>query len=90
MKYDLNTMNIILWIMFGLIIGAIANLIDPYPSKGGILGSVILAILGAILGGILGNVVFGIGITGFNFASIAVAILGALLLIFVERAFGKT
>ncbi|MCL5784865.1 MAG: GlsB/YeaQ/YmgE family stress response membrane protein [Patescibacteria group bacterium] len=83
-------MNIPLWIIFGLIIGVIANLIDPYPSRGGVLGSVILAILGAILGGILGNLVFGIGISGFNFPSIAVAALGALFLMFIERAFGKT
>ena len=83
-------MNLVLWIIFGLTVGIIANIIDPYPSKGGMLGSIILGILGAILGGILGNIVFGIGITGFNFPSIAVATLGALLLMFVERAFGKT
>lgn len=83
-------MNIILWIAFGLILGFIGNLIDPSPSKGGMLGSIILAILGAILGGILGNLVLGIGIGGFNFPSIAIAILGALLLMFVERAFGRT
>lgn len=83
-------MNILLWLVFGLIVGTIANLIDPYPSKGGMLGSIILGILGAILGGILGNMVFRIGITGFNFPSLAVAVLGALLLMFVERAVGKT
>ncbi len=83
-------MNILLWLVFGLVVGTIANLIDPYPSKGGMLGSVILGILGAILGGILGNMVFRIGITGFNFASLAVAVLGALLLMFVERAVGRT
>lgn len=83
-------MNIVLWIIFGMTIGLITNIIDPSPTKGGILGSVILAILGAILGGILGNLVLGIGINGFNFPSVAIAILGALLLIFVERAFGKT
>lgn len=83
-------MNIILWIVFGLTVGIIANLIDPYPSAGGILGSIILGILGAILGGILGNIVFGIGITGFNIPSIAIAVLGSLLLMFVERAFGRS
>jgi len=83
-------MNFVLWIIFGLVVGTIANIIDPYPSRGGILGSIILGVLGAILGGILGNLVFGIGITGFNLPSIAVAVLGALLLIVVERAFGKT
>lgn len=83
-------MNIISWIVFGLIVGIIANLIDPYPSKGGMLGSIILGILGAILGGILGSIIFGIGITGFNLPSLALAVLGALLLMFVERAFGRT
>lgn len=83
-------MNILLWIIFGLMVGIIANLIDPSSTKGGVLGSLILGILGAVLGGILGNIVFGIGITGFNFPSIAVATLGALLIMFVERAFGRT
>lgn len=83
-------MNIFLWIGFGLIIGVIANIIDPSPSRGGVIGSLVLGILGAILGGILGNMVFGVGVTGFNFPSIAVAVLGALLLMFAERAFGKS
>lgn len=83
-------MSIIYWIIFGLIVGALANIIDPAPSQGGILGSIVLGILGAILGGVLGSLVFGIGITGFNLPSIAIATLGALLLMFLARAFGKT
>lgn len=83
-------MNLLLWILFGLLVGVIANIIDPSTSRGGVLGSVILGILGSILGGILGNMVFGVGITGFNFPSVALAVLGALLLMFAERAFRKT
>lgn len=83
-------MNIIFWIVFGLIIGTLANIIDPQPSRGGILGSIVLGILGAILGGILGSLVFGIGITGFNLPSVAIATLGALLLMFLARSFGGT
>ena len=82
-------MNIVFWIIFGLIVGTLANIIDPAPSQGGILGSIVLGILGAILGGILGSIVFGIGISGFNLPSVAVATLGALLLLFIERAFRK-
>lgn len=82
-------MNILSWIIFGLITGLIANIIDPYPEKGGLLGAVILGILGAILGGFLGNIVFGIGISGFNFPSFAVAVLGSLVLLFIGRAFGR-
>lgn len=82
-------MNLIFWIVFGLIVGVIANLIDPEPAEGGWLGAMILGILGAMLGGFLGNMVFGIGISGFNFPSLAVAVLGALFLLFVGKAFGR-
>lgn len=82
-------MNIISWIVFGLIVGVVTHLIDPEPADGGILGEVILGILGAILGGFLGKLVFGIGISGFNFPSLAIAVLGSLLLLFVVKAFGR-
>lgn len=82
-------MNLLAWIIFGMLVGITANLIDPYPAKGGLLGVIILGILGSVLGGFLGNVVFGMGISGFNFASFAVAILGSLFLLFIGRAFGR-
>lgn len=82
-------MNLIFWIIFGLLVGIVANLIDPYLEEGGWLGTIILGILGAILGGFLGNLVFGIGISGFNFPSLAVAVLGSLFLLFIGRAFGR-
>jgi len=82
-------MNIVTWVIFGAITGIVANMIDPYPARGGLIGAVILGILGAILGGFLGNLVFGIGISGFNFPSFAIAVLGSLLLLFVSRAFGR-
>lgn len=82
-------MNILAWVIFGLITGIVANIIDPAPSRGGILGAVVLGILGAILGGFMGNLIFGIGVSGFNFPSFAVAVLGSLLLLFIGRAFGR-
>lgn len=82
-------MTIFSWILFGLITGIVANLIDPYPERGGVLGAMVLGILGAVLGGFLGNLIFGIGIAGFNFTSLAVAVLGSLLLLFLGRAFGR-
>lgn len=82
-------MNLLAWVIFGLITGIVANIIDPYPARGGLLGAIVLGILGAILGGFLGNLVFGMGITGFNFPSFAVAVLGSLLLLFIGRAFGR-
>jgi uncharacterized membrane protein YeaQ/YmgE (transglycosylase-associated protein family) len=79
-------MNVVSWILFGMIVGIVANAIDPTPSRGGIFGSVLLGIGGAIVGGFVANLVFGIPVTGFNVTSFLVAIAGSLLLLFVAKA----
>lgn len=78
-------MTIFTWIVFGLIVGIIANIIDPKKEEGGLIGAIVLGILGAMLGGFLANLLFGIGIDGFNLTSLAIAVLGSLFLLFVGR-----
>lgn len=78
-------MNILSWILFGLIVGIVANAMDPSPNRG-ILGSVLLGIVGALVGGFLANLIFGVSITGFNVTAFLVAIAGSLLLLFFGRA----
>lgn len=78
-------MSLLLWIIFGLVIGVIAYVIDPRSDRGGILGSMILGILGSVLGGFLGNIILGINISGFNFPSLAIAVLGSLSLLLISR-----
>ena len=78
-------MNIVYWIIFGLIAGGIANYIMP-AGRGGIVGSVVLGIVGAIVGGFLGERLFGVGVTGFNVMSIIVAVAGSLVVVFTGRA----
>ncbi|RJP46450.1 MAG: GlsB/YeaQ/YmgE family stress response membrane protein [Armatimonadetes bacterium] len=82
-------MNILAWILFGLIVGAVAYYLDPRASSGGILGTMVLGVLGALLGGFLGDLLFGVPVTGFNLSSFLVAIVGALILLWVGRAIGK-
>ena len=77
-------MNVIYWIIFGLIAGSIANFILP-GSQGGIVGSIILGIIGAVVGGYLGEKFFAVQVTGFNVPSFVVAVIGALLVVFVVR-----
>ena len=79
-------MNIISWIIFGLIVGVIANFIDPSPARGGLFGTILLGILGALLGGFLGDLLFGVGVTGFNLTSFIVAVIGSLVVLFIARA----
>ncbi len=79
-------MSIIYWIVFGLIAGGIANYISP-SSHGGIVGSIILGIIGSVVGGFLGQRLFGVDVSGFNLTSLVVAVLGALVVLFVARLF---
>ncbi len=79
-------MNILSWIVFGLIVGVIAHYLDPRRNQGGLLGTTLLGILGALLGGFLGDLIFGVGVTGFNLSSFIVAVIGALVLLFISRA----
>lgn len=78
-------MGIITWIIFGLIAGIVAKLIMPGKDPGGFFITIILGIAGALLGGFIGSSL-GFGeVTGFNFTSLALAILGAILLLWIYR-----
>ncbi len=83
--------NILLWALFGLIAGAVAQFIMPGKDPGqstdpkGILITIVLGIAGAMLGGFLSSILFGWDITGFNFSSFAIAIVGGLLLLVLYR-----
>jgi uncharacterized membrane protein YeaQ/YmgE (transglycosylase-associated protein family) len=48
-------MNIVAWIILGLIAGAIAKAIYPGPQGGGIFATIGLGIVGALVGGYLGQ-----------------------------------
>ena len=81
----LIVMNIASWILFGIIVGIVANSIDPSVSRGGLLGAILLGIGGAIIGGFLANIIFGISITGFNVTSFVIAVAGSLTVLLVGR-----
>ncbi len=83
-------MGILTWLILGAIAGSIANAIDSRPSKGGILGSVVLGIVGAIVGGFLASTFLGIGVSGFNFTSLVVAVVGALIMLWVGRMMSRS
>ena len=48
-------MGILGWIVFGLVVGAIAKLLMPGRDPGGIIVTMVLGIIGALLGGFLGR-----------------------------------
>ena len=71
------------WIIFGLIVGAIAKLLMPGKDPGGIIITMLLGIVGAVLGGFAGRA---LGLYGPNdSAGIFMSILGAVVVLFLYR-----
>ena len=81
-------MNLLSWILFGLIAGAVAKYIMPGKDPGGCLGTILIGIAGAAIGGFVGTRLLNIGaVTGFNLPSLGIAILGAFILLLIYRLF---
>lgn len=78
-------MGIISWIVLGAIAGFLANMV--VGGREGMIGTIILGIFGAVVGGYIAEAVFHKGdVTGVNIESIVIAVLGAILVLFVWRA----
>ena len=78
-------MSILAWIVLGLIAGAIAKALMPGKDPGGIIVTMLIGIVGAFIGGFIGNAVTGSGLNGFSLPSILLAVVGAMLLLWVYR-----
>jgi uncharacterized membrane protein YeaQ/YmgE (transglycosylase-associated protein family) len=76
-------MGLIGWIILGGLAGWLAAVL--MDERRGCLLNVLVGIVGAVLGGLIFNAVGSAGVTGFNLWSLAVAILGSLLLIAILR-----
>ena len=82
-------MGFIMWIVLGLVVGALAKWIMPGKDPGGLLVTTLLGIAGAVVGGWLGTFI-GFGkVTGFDIRSLIIALGGAVLLLFVYRKIKK-
>ena len=78
-------MGILSWIIFGFIAGILAKWIMPGKDGGGFIITIILGIAGALVGGFV-STFFGMGkVDGFNFGSLVVAVVGALIVLFIYR-----
>lgn len=80
-------MNILLWIILGGVAGWIASLLTS--SDHSIFADIILGVLGALLGGWLMSFFGNRSVTGFNLPSLLVAVVGAVILILISRAFRR-
>jgi uncharacterized membrane protein YeaQ/YmgE (transglycosylase-associated protein family) len=78
--------SILAWLVVGLIAGAIAKMLMPGDDPGGIIVTVLLGIAGAIVGGFIAVALnISNGVDDFDFGTIVLAVLGAMLLLFGYR-----
>jgi uncharacterized membrane protein YeaQ/YmgE (transglycosylase-associated protein family) len=78
-------MSIIGWIVLWLIAGFIASQIVNRTGMG-LLMDIVLGIVGALVGGFLFNAVGAVGVTGFNIWSMFVAVIGAVVVLWLYHA----
>jgi uncharacterized membrane protein YeaQ/YmgE (transglycosylase-associated protein family) len=78
-------MGLVSWIVLGLIAGLIAKWVMPGKDPGGCVVTVIIGVIGAVIGGYLATLLGFGGISGFDWRSLFIAILGSLVLLFVWR-----
>ena len=76
-------LGILGWIVLGGLAGWLASLITGRSRRQGCLMDIVVGIVGALIGGFLFNAVAGVGVTGFNAWSLLVAVIGAVILIWV-------
>ena len=80
-------MGIFLWIVLGIVLGSVARWVMPGPDRLGIFGTMLVGVAGAIAGGLIGAVLGGSGVTGFDFRSLLLAVIGSLAVLMSYRTY---
>ena len=80
-------MNVIVWIIFGLVVGIVAKFLMPGRDPGGFIVTTLLGIVGALLGGYLGRAI-GMYRPGDPVGFI-MAVIGAIILLVLYRLIAR-
>jgi uncharacterized membrane protein YeaQ/YmgE (transglycosylase-associated protein family) len=79
--------NLLSWILFGLVAGAIARLLVPGRQATGCLATLAVGIAGALIGGLIGEVVLGDEVEfRWDLGPFLLAVAGAVLLLLLLQA----
>ena len=76
-------MDVLIWIVFGLVVGVVAKFIMPGRDPGGMIVTIVLGIVGALLGGWIGRAL-GMYQPGQP-AGFIMAVIGAIVVLAVYR-----
>jgi uncharacterized membrane protein YeaQ/YmgE (transglycosylase-associated protein family) len=72
-------MSLILFLVFGLVVGFIARAIMPGTQKMGMLATMVLGVVGSFIGGFIGALLTDNRVLDFNTAGVIGSIIGALI-----------
>ena len=83
-------MGILSWIVLGAIAGWLASIVTKRNDRMGCISNIIAGVVGAGVGGWIFNLFGASGVTGFNWTSLMVAFVGAVIVLAVfNLLFGK-
>ncbi len=74
-------MSILVWVVFGGIVGWVGSLIMGTDGQQGIILNIVVGVIGAVLGGYVMNFFGETVVSGFNLYSFMVALVGAVSLL---------
>jgi uncharacterized membrane protein YeaQ/YmgE (transglycosylase-associated protein family) len=82
--------NILSWILFGLLAGAVARLFVPRTGGLGCFATLAVGLVGALIGGLIGEVVLGDDDTRFRWdlGPFLLAVAGSIILLLALQALG--
>lgn len=79
-------MDILAWIVVGILAGFLAKSVVPGEGPAGVLGDLVVGVVGAVIGGWIMHSFGDAGATGLNVWSILVSFIGAVVLLLILRA----
>lgn len=85
-------MNFIIWLLLGGVIGWVASMVMKTDGQQGIILNVVVGVVGAMLGGWLISPLVGVGTINqdnFSLPSMAVSLVGALILLAIVNLFRR-
>ena len=89
----MGLINIILWLLFGALIGWLASIVMRTNARQGAILNIVVGIVGALLGGWLFGLLLGAGSTinqgNFSLGSLLVSFLGAVILLGIVNLFTR-
>ena len=78
-------MNIVWWLLIGLVAGFIARALVPGRDAMGVLGTIVLGLVGSLIGGFIGDI-FTKGDQDFSPSGLIGSIVGAVIALLIYRA----